>query len=1083
MRRVALALIASLGADVAQAGEKPELGPPAAWVTPTEGPKALPKDDGAAIRVLVLDSQVRFDDAGRSTYVETMTRIQSVEGLGSVGTISMSWKPDTGSLTVHKVRILRGDKVIDVLANQTFTVLRRENNLELAMLDGVLTATLQPEGLQVGDILDVASTRTDREPVLGGRVDATLAGPTQVTVDRVRLRAQWPASKVIRSRFTEGFIPTKPTRAGGITTLEVDAMDLQPLHGPVGAPPRFSRLREIELSEFQSWAEVSALLEPLYAKASALERGSAIQAEAARIRAASKDPKAWALQALTLVQNQVRYVYLGMNDGGLVPSTAEATWKRRFGDCKAKTALLLALLRELDVQAEPVLVSTSLGDGLDERLPNVGVFDHILVRASIGGRNYWLDGTRTGDLDLDRIKVPPFVWALPLKSAGATLVRLERPPLTVPDTLISLKFDASRGLDVPAATHAEAVMNGDAGSGMNVVMANFAATDRDAVLRRFWKSTVPGIEPKTVSASYNSATGEETLMVDGETKLDWKPWSLDSRWYEVKSASLGWKPDFSRESGPNVDAPFAVDHPTYAKAIETVILPWGGAGFTVKGDDVDARLAGYALRRTTRIEKGVFTLETTTRTLSDEFPAKEAPAAAEALEAMANVSVWLASPAHYIATADDMAALTATQPKTSEEFVTRGSRFSNKGEFEKAIADFDRAVALDPKASLPYADRGIAHYWLGEYALAKADFDKASELDSRSLVAVHGQGLLAMHYGRYADAVALFTRATDLLRDDDFALYQRALAYNSIGQDDKALADTDAILKIRADNSDALWLRATIFRSRKQFDQALAELDKGLAANPDDIILQLRRVTTLAMAGRLGEAREQISAYIAAKPTAATLLVRAGYRDKADLPGRLADIGEALKLEPKNTSALRMKALAQVEAGDAAGAIDTLTHGLKDRPGNLDLLMGRAETYVKIGKPDLALKDFEQVRVQAETNGKASQLNSLCWTQATLGFALEAARRDCEAGIKITRNFAIVDSHAFVLLRLGLFDEAAAEYDAALAMHPGGAASLYGRGIAKLRLGKAGDGQADLASARGLSAQVEEEFAGYGVKP
>ena len=75
--------------------------------------------------------------------------------------IAFGWRPDSDVLVIHKVHIIRGDQVIDLLANgQTFTILRRETGLEEAMLDGRLTATLQPEGLQVGD--NVVTDGTDR---------------------------------------------------------------------------------------------------------------------------------------------------------------------------------------------------------------------------------------------------------------------------------------------------------------------------------------------------------------------------------------------------------------------------------------------------------------------------------------------------------------------------------------------------------------------------------------------------------------------------------------------------------------------------------------------------------------------------------------------------------------------------------------------------------------------------------------------------------------------------------------------------------------------------------------------------------
>ena len=74
-----------------------------------------------------------------------------------------------------------------------------------------------------------------------------------------------------------------------------------------------------------------------------LASDSPIKAEAARIRAASPDPKVQAGLALALVQDQIRYLFLGLDGGGYRPTPADETWKRRLGDCKAKSVLLLAL--------------------------------------------------------------------------------------------------------------------------------------------------------------------------------------------------------------------------------------------------------------------------------------------------------------------------------------------------------------------------------------------------------------------------------------------------------------------------------------------------------------------------------------------------------------------------------------------------------------------------------------------------------------------------------------------------------------------------------------------------------------------
>ena len=131
--------------------------PPGAWVKPHEPGKPIGPDTTTPTRILLSDSQIRFDGAAREVYAETLVKIQTSQGLSGVGNLAFAWKPDNDTLTIHKLHIIRGDQVIDLLANgRTFTVLRRENNLEMAMLDGALTAAIQPEGLQVGDILDLA---------------------------------------------------------------------------------------------------------------------------------------------------------------------------------------------------------------------------------------------------------------------------------------------------------------------------------------------------------------------------------------------------------------------------------------------------------------------------------------------------------------------------------------------------------------------------------------------------------------------------------------------------------------------------------------------------------------------------------------------------------------------------------------------------------------------------------------------------------------------------------------------------------------------------------------------------------------
>ena len=188
--------------------------PPEAWVKPVPIPAVTATDSTAAVRFLLQDIQTRFGADGDETYGETAIRFQTPQGL-QAGTVALPWNPETDTLTVHKVHIVRGDQVIDVLgAGQTFTVLRRETNLELATLDGMLTAALQPEGLQVGDVLDVAFTLKRHDPALGGRSQTLTGDLLPIPVAHLYLRQVWPASKAMRWKETDGLAVPVVTKTG-----------------------------------------------------------------------------------------------------------------------------------------------------------------------------------------------------------------------------------------------------------------------------------------------------------------------------------------------------------------------------------------------------------------------------------------------------------------------------------------------------------------------------------------------------------------------------------------------------------------------------------------------------------------------------------------------------------------------------------------------------------------------------------------------------------------------------------------------------------------------------------------------------
>lgn len=989
----------------------PERAPVPEWVVQAAlDPVPAVDPAGAPFRPLEWDRQIRFNEAATEQYARARTLIQTTQGLSAAGTIVAPWNPASQSLIIHAVNIVRGDQTIDVLATQSFDVIRREQNLESSMIDGVLTATLQPADLRVGDVLDVAYSIRTFDPVVGRRGDVLVGGQFAFPVGRFRFRASWTADRALQVRALAPWtLPTPQIGADG-QSVELALDDLRPLEVPTNTPTRFQHVRQIELSDWGSWGEISSMMAPLFDRAAILPADSPLQAEIERIAREHATPEARTAAALRLVQDDVRYLALAMGEGGLVPATADETWRVRFGDCKGKTALLIALLHGLGIEAEPALVSTIFGDGLDQRLPMLSLFDHVLVRAVIDGRTYWIDGTRIGDRTLAGAPSPPYRWALPVRTSGAVLEAIIQPSLDVPLVRLDMTIDASAGLATRASVIGQMTMTGDLATGMRAAVGNATAAQRDEGFRGMWAGATEGLEISSVDGVYDSEGGTFTLTMIGAARLDWNNGPTGRR-FELPDSAISFPIPAARPAGPYADLPFIVSHPSYLLSRLTLRLPTGVDGFVTEGADIDALIGGYSLVRTTTLEGGEVVLTKINRSLTGELSAAQVEEARTQLAALDNDPVRVRAPAGYRATEGDLA---AGREATDDVAVLlqRGGTLMEQGDFAGAMTAFDRVLELTPDDAHALAARGVLHLQADELDAARADLARATELDSTLIYAIDAQGRLAIREQRFDDAVLEYSVSLRLARDNVDALYGRAWAHRRMGRLDRALADYRAAA-------------------------ALAPEDDGRRQPVLDALVDL---------GRIDEARTMIDGLLAGNPA--------------------------------TVSALVVSAQIARDAGRPADALPALDAGLAVSPDDTELRNLRAEHRILTGDEAGAVEDLAHARALAA--GDATQLNSLCWTQARLAFSLEQALADCDAALAAEPGIAaFIDSRAMVLLQMGRLDDARAAYDEALGLAPNLPASLYGRGLTRQALGDVEGGATDIAAALSFDPEAAVDFSGY----
>lgn len=544
-------------------------GPPPAWAQPSDL-LAVPADAAGAVFNRRHNVQVRLEREGQASYVAYRTRILNPSAL-QLGTVSITWQPAAGAPTVHAVTVHRGAESIDALTTAKFEVLRREDGLDQARLDGNLTAVLRVPDLRVGDELEVAVTLPTSDPTLGKAASGLVMLASDPPPGRYQLGVSWDDTRQPVVRPTPD-LANMVVQNGRSITLRLDNPPVAT--APDRAPPRYAWRRAIEFSEFADWGSVSRRFAPLYAAAAAVSEGSPVAKEAARIAAAHSTTSERIRAALKLVQQDVRYTYVGLDGGNLRPATAAETWARRYGDCKGKTALLLAILARLKIPAEPVLVLAGTSDdGLDQRLPGPALFDHVLVRARVDGGTWWLDGTLPPVATPSTTPLLPLRWVLPLSASGATLEDLGWSPPQMPDEVHLFDADAGDGFDALARVTTTDIVRGPKGLreyvGFSALSpAQLTQAFRQKLVGDFWQTV------DQVQWRYDEKTRASVLRIVGTATLPWEKADEGGRSWSLPGG--GFSPPDRRVRAADQDqtAPYRNDTDSTCY-VTTVRLPKG----------------------------------------------------------------------------------------------------------------------------------------------------------------------------------------------------------------------------------------------------------------------------------------------------------------------------------------------------------------------------------------------------------------------------------------------------------------------------------------------------------------------------
>ena len=79
--------------------------------------------------------------------------------------------------------------------------------------------------------------------------------------------------------------------------------------------------------------------------------------------------------------------------------------------------------------------------------------------------------------------------------------------------------------------------------------------------------------------------------------------------------------------------------------------------------------------------------------------------------------------------------------QTDKEHLTKGNEYFDKGMYDKAIEEFNKAIEINPNDANAYNNRGFAYGMIGNLDQAIEDYNKAIEINPKLAEAYHDRGV------------------------------------------------------------------------------------------------------------------------------------------------------------------------------------------------------------------------------------------------------------------------------------------------------------------------------------------------------
>lgn len=388
--------VALVGGTLAQAGDllpwpgEVFEGKPEAIAAAMDG---LPNEDRQPNSYLLWDQRVEvFADHRTRTVVKRVYEIHSLDEIESRGTLTAAWIPWLQSRPTIRARAVTPDGVSHELDPTTVTESSGHNVRAQVFTDSrILSAPLPAVG--IGTVIETEVIFEDRVPFCSQGVTGEFGWETLVYNRKRYLEVRAADSIDLRIAAIGNPISTKIAAQDGKKVWRFEKDSVKPLQILWNyLPSDATNVSHIVYSTGHHWRDIATHYHEMVEKQI---EGTDLRSITAELRREGKGPVDRLQKACRWIADQIRFTGVEFGVSAIQPHKPMTTLTRRYGDCKDQAVLLVAMLRDLDIDANLALLCVQAHVDLSSESPGLNSFDHAVVYVPAKGplAEMWIDLT------------------------------------------------------------------------------------------------------------------------------------------------------------------------------------------------------------------------------------------------------------------------------------------------------------------------------------------------------------------------------------------------------------------------------------------------------------------------------------------------------------------------------------------------------------------------------------------------------------------------------------------------------------------------------------------------------------------